>query len=243
MNYTDIITEWATLTAIPSDDAGFVANIPATIAYADGLITRDLDLMAANVRDSTSSTTAGSRNFNLPTTYGTFLIVDGINIITPASTPADSGTRNSLRYVSRDVIDYTWGSSTGAGVPQMFAYVTQNTQASPAQTQILFGPWPDATYRVEVIGKVQPQALSASNPNTWLSDNLPELYIAAGMVWLAGYMRNYGSAADDPQQPGSWKARYDELLKSAAVYQARARFGGASWTPKPIEPTAIPQRG
>jgi hypothetical protein len=243
VNYTDITTEWSTITAIPLTDADFLSNLPSTIAYAEGRITRDLDLMAANIRDSTSSTTPGVRNFNLPTTYGTFLIIDGINIITPASTAPDGGTRNALTYVSRDVLDYTYGSNTDSGVPTQFAYLTQNTQSSPAQTQVIFGPWPDAVYRVEVIGKIQPQALSASNANTWLSDNLPELYLAAGMVWLSGYMRNYGAAADDPNMPGSWEARYKELLASASVYQARARFGGASWTPKQVEPNAVPQRG
>ena len=242
MNYTDITTEWSNITMIPLTDADFVANLPSTIAYAEGRITRDLDLMAANVRDDTGSTVAGSRNFNLPTTYGTFLIVTGINIITPASVAPDSGTRNALTYVSRDVLDYTYGSSTSSGVPTQFAYITQDTQ-SGGQSQIIFGPWPDATYRVEVIGKIQPEALSASNPNTWLSDNLPELYLAAGMVWLSGYMRNYGAAADDPNMPGSWEARYKELLASASVYQSRARFGGASWTPHQVEPTAVPQRG
>lgn len=243
MNYTDITTEWSTLTAIPLTDADFISNLPSTIAYAEGRITRDLDLMAANVRDATASTVAGSRNFNLPTTYGTFLIVDGINIITPASTSADSGTRNALTYVSRDVLDFTYPSSTGSGVPTQFAFLSQDTQSTPAQTQIIFGPWPDDTYRVEVIGKIQPAALSASNTTTWLSVNLPELYIAAGMVWLAGYMRDYGQSVDDPAMAGSWEAQYQKLLSGAQAYQARARFGGASWTPKPVEPMAQPQRG
>lgn len=243
MNYTDITTEWATLTNIPLSDADFQTNLPTVIAYVEGRLTRELDLMAANVRDATASTVSGSRNFNLPTTYGTFLIIDGINIITPASTAPDGGTRNALTYVSRDVLDYTYGSSTDTGVPQMFAYLTQDTQSSPAQTQVIFGPWPDDTYRVEVIGKIQPQALSASNPTTWLSVNLPELYIYAGMIQLSGYMRNYGAASDDPQMPGSWESQYQKLLASEQVYQARARFGGASWTSKPIEPMAQSQRG
>lgn len=243
VNYTDITTEWSVLTAIPLTDADFLSNIPTTIAYAEGRITRDLDLMAANVRDSTSSTTSGSRNFNLPTTYGTFLIIDGINIVTPASTAPESGTRVLLQPTSRDFLDFCWPSTTGSTVPSYFAYLTQDTQSSPAQTQVIFGPWPDATYRVEVIGKIQPATLSATNTTTWLSVNLPELYIAAGMVWLSGYARNYGAAADDPNQPGSWETRYKETLASAQVYQARARFGGASWTSKSIEPIAQPQRG
>lgn len=244
MNYTEIVAEWSVLTNIESTNTAFQTNLPTVNAYAAGRITRDLDLMAANVRDATLTTTASVRNFNLPTTYGTFLIIDGINIITPASTAADGGTRVPLEPVSRDYLDLCWPSTTGATVPQYYAYISQNTETSPAQTQVIFGPWPDNTYYVEVIGKIQPAQLTASNPTTWLSVNLPELYIAAGMVWWSGYMRNYGAAgADDPNQPGSWEARYKELLAGAATYQARARFGSASWTSKPLEPAAQAQRG
>ncbi len=243
MNYTEIVAELANIAVYDPTDPGFLANMPTAIAYAEGRITRDLDLMAANIRDSTTSTVANSRNFNLPTTYGTFLIIDGINIITPANTPADSGTRVALTPVSRDVLDFTWPNSTGAAVPQQFAYITQDTFSSPTQTQVIFGPWPDDTYRVEVIGKIQPAALSATNTTTWLSVNLPELYIAACMVQISGFMRNFGSQADDPKMAQSWEGQYTTLLSSAGTYQARARFGGASWSSKPMEPMAQPQRG
>ena len=243
MNYTDIVTALSTLTATPSTEANFAAILPSVFAYADGRIYRELDMMAANVRDSTSSTTSLSRNFTLPTTYGTFLVVDGINIVTPASTAPDSGTRNPLRPASRDYLDLAWPSTTGAAAPQFFAYLSQNTYLSPAPTQVIFGPWPDATYRVEVIGKIQPAVLSASNTNTYLTDNLSDLYIAACMVFLSGYMHNFGAQADDPKMSQSWESQYQTLKASADTYEARKRFAGASWTSKQVEPTAQPQRG
>lgn len=243
MNYTEILAEWANLTNIPTTDAGFIANAPTAIAYAEERITRELDLMAANVTDATSSTTAGSRKFTLPTTYGTFLVVSEMNAITPASTAPDSGTRNPLQPVSQAFLDLAWGSSTGSTVPQYYSWVSQDTFLSPPQVQIILGPWPDTTYRIEVVGKVQPTPISASNATNWISVNLPALYIAAGMVQWSGYMRNYGSSADDPGMPGSWETQYKTLFASAATWQARARFGGASWTSKQIEPMAQNQRG
>lgn len=243
MNYTQIVTALSTLTNIPDTDANFLAILPSTFAYADGRIYRELDMLVENMRDSTSSTAALNRNFNLPTTLGTFLIIDGINIVTPASTAPESGTRRPLIPVSRDFLDMTWPSTSGATVPQYFAYISQNTQASPTQTQVIFGPWPDATYRVEVVGKIQPPVLSASNTETYLSQNLSELYLAASMVFLSGYMRNYGSSADDPKMAVSWEAQYQTLKESAATWEARKRWAGASWSSKPIEPMAQPQRG
>lgn len=245
MNYTTYAADIASNMAMSVSDANFQVMLPQAIAYAEGRITRDLDLMAANVRDSSSSTVALTRNFNLPTTAGTFLIIDGINIITPASTGAESGTRNPLIPVSRDFLDYTWPSTTGATVPQYFAYITQDTflTGGAAQSQVIFGPWPDSTYRVEVIGKVQPPALSSTNTTTWISVNLPDVLIAASMVFVTGWMKDYGASSDDPKMAQSWENQYQQLKASAATYQARARFAGASWTPKQPEPAAVPQRG
>lgn len=242
MDYTDITNEWANLTAIPATDTYFQSNLPTTIAYVEQLLTRDLDLMAANITDATSSTTANSRTFTLPTTYGTFQIITSMNVITPASTAPDSGTRNPLTPVSQDVLDFTYGDVTSAGVPQEYAWITQDTTTAN-QPQVILGPWPDNTYRIEVVGKVQPTALSATNPTTWLSVNLPALYITAGMIQLSGYMKNYSASADDPQQPGYWSKEYQRLLAGAGTWQARARFGGPSWTSRTPEPISAPQRG
>ena len=136
-----------------------------------------------------------------------------------------------------------WPSTTGATTPEFFAYLSQNTYLSPAPTQVIFGPWPDDTYRVEVVGKIQPAVLSASNANTYLTDNLPDLYIAACMVFLSGYMHNFGAQADDPKMSQSWESQYQTLKASADTYEARKRFAGASWTSKQVEQTAQPQRG
>lgn len=245
MNYTEIVAALSTLTATPSTEDNFVAILPSTFAYADGRIYRDLNMLVADVRDSSSSTSALSRNFNLPTTVGTFLAIDGMNVITPAATAPDSGTRTPLQPVSRDFLDMCWPSTTGATAPQFFAYLSQNTYltGAAAQTQVIFGPWPDAAYRIEVIGKIQPAVLSSSNANTYLTDNLPDLYIAACMIYLSGYQQNFGAQADEPRMAQSWESQYQTLLASAGTLEARKRWSGASWTSKAVEPTAVPQRG
>lgn len=243
MNYSDIVTALSKLTVIPENNADFLAILPSAFAYADGRIYRELDMLVSNVRESSGSTSALNRNFNIPTDVGTFRVVDGINIITPAETAPDSGTRNPLAPVSRDFLDLCWASTTGATVPQYFAYISQDTYSSPAQTQIILGPWPDAEYRVEVIGKIQPAVLSSTNTNTYLTDNLPDLYIAACMIFMSGYMHNFGAQADEPRAAQSWEAQYQSLKESAATWEARARFAGASWSSKPVEPMAQPQRG
>lgn len=239
MNYTEFVTAIATITAYSPTDTNFVAILPDAIQYADNRIFRELDMIAEDFRDSSASTSALNRNFTLPTTLGTFQVITGINIITPAATAPESGTRNQCTMASLDVLDRIYPSTTGAGVPSLYSYFSQ----AAGQTGIIFAPWPDAIYRVEVIGKIIPTALSASNPTTFLTLYLPDLYIAAAMVFMSGFMRNYGAGADDPRQAISWENQYTQLRDSAATVEARKRGAGASWSPRQVEPTAVNQRG
>jgi len=245
LTYSTTVSSLAVLMAEDPTNVDFLAMVPNAIAYAEGRIYRELNMIVGNIRDATGVTSSTTRNFNLPTGIGTFLIIDGINIITPAGTAADSGTRHQLTPVSRDVLDMVWPSSTGATVPSMFAYISQNTYlAGPAaQTQVIFGPWPDAAYTVEVIGKIQPAAMTAINPNTFLGDNLSDLYLAACMIYMCGFQKNYSATSDDPRSAVSWEGQYVALRDSSATWEARKRFSGASWTSKMVEPTAVNQRG
>lgn len=241
LTYATYKTALATLTAIAETDTNFLAILPSCIDDAEARCYRDLDMINLDVRDSSSSTVALDRNFNLPTDVGTFQVVTGVNIITPASTAPESGTRNPCIMVSLDVLDRIYPSTTGAGVPSMFAYISQSSISG--QKNIVFGPWPDTTYRVEVVGKIQWTPLSASNTTTFLSTYLPELFVAASMVFMTGYMKNWGAMADDPKSGLSWEQHYNTLLASAATWEARKRGAGASWSPKQVEPTAVNQRG
>lgn len=239
LTYTSYLAAMSELTVIAETDENFIAIMPSVIDYAEQRIYRELDMLVEDVRDSSASTTASNRNFTLPTSVGTFQIITGINIITPASTAPDSGARNVCTPVSLSVLDFSYPSTTGAGVPTMFNYFSQGG----GQTNIVFGPWPDASYRVEVIGKIVPTALSASNPTTFLTLYLPDLFLAASMVFMTGYLKNFGAQSDDPKQAQSWETQYMTLKASAESWEARKRFAGASWTSMQVEPSAVPQRG
>lgn len=241
LTYASYVSALATLTAISSTNAEFEAILPSTSDYAHQRISRELDMMVENVADGAGSTTALNRNFTLPTTYGTFQIVTSVNVVTPASTAPETGTRNQLTPVSREFLDMSWPSTTGATVPQFFCYFSQDTVNS--QPGLLFGPWPDTTYRVEVVGKIIPAPLSTTTTTTFISTYLPDLLIAASMVYMSGYLKNFGAQSDDPKQSQSWEGQYQLLKGSAETWESRKRFSGASWTAKAVEPSAVPQRG
>lgn len=246
--YATYVTTLANLLAESETDANFIQILPSIIDYAEQRLYRELDCLVEDIADSSASTTAGVRDFTLPSAIGVFQIVSNINIITPASTAPGSGTRNALTPVSRSVLDWSWPSSTGTGVPEQFAYFSQaplSGQASfSTQPNIIFGPWPDATYRVEVIGKIIPNPLSASNTTTFLSTYLPDLFMAASMIFAQGaFQKNFTAASDDQNQAAGWTQQYEQLKQSAILWEARKKFAGASWTAAQVEPSAVPQRG
>jgi hypothetical protein len=222
LTYTTYVDQVANLMAADSAGANFQTMLPGMIDYAEQRIYRELDLLSTIVRDYSSNLTANDRNFALPSGQGRFVTVQGINVITPVATDPDDGTRNFLNPVSRDYLDAVWNGASGATVPEFFAMITDQT--------LIVGPWPDNSYKMEIIGTIRPTALSSGNPTTYLTLYLPDLFIAASMIYASGYMRNFGAQADDPKMAMSWEAQYSRLLASANIEELRKRFAGFGWT-------------
>jgi hypothetical protein len=120
--------------------------------------------------------------------------------------------------------------------------LTQNNVQAQT-TDVLVGPAPDDTYNVEVIGTVNPTPLSAANTTTYLTLYLWDLFVAASMVFMTGFQKNFGSQADDPKMAVSWESTYKTLFQSADLVDSRQRFAAASWTSAQPENFASAQRG
>ena len=222
LTYSQYVSAVSELAVVPSNDPDFVAILPNAIDYAEQRIYRELDLLNTVVRDWSSSLVASNRNFTLPNSSGTFVAVNGMNVITPAGTAPDAGTRNLLVPTSLDFLNMAWPNSSGSTVPQYFAMVTQTTA--------VVGPSPDAAYTVEVIGTQRPTPLSAANTSTFLSNNWPDLMIATSMVFISGYLKNFGSQADNPQMAQSWETQTEKLMASALAEEIRKKQAGSGWT-------------
>jgi hypothetical protein len=109
-----------------------------------------------------------------------------------------------------------------ASIPALFAMIDQN--------DIIVGPAPISAFGVEVIGTIRPTPLSSTNTTTFLTSNLPDLFMAASMVFASGYMRNFGAQSDDPAKAVSWESQYQALFASAKGEETRKRFAGLGWT-------------
>jgi hypothetical protein len=190
------------------------AELPAAIDYAEGRMYRDFNFLSTVTTDATQSTTALNRNITIP---AAFVVVNDVNIITPVSTAPDSGKRNLLTKASKEFLDLMWPSNVGATVPTLFAFLSQS--------QIVLGPWPDQSgYAVEFIGTQRPATLSASNPQTFLTLNMADLFLAATMIHISGFMKNYGAAADDPAQGVTWEMQYGKLAEGVDGEELRKRY-------------------
>lgn len=217
MNYSQFVMRLSDALALDKSDYNFVVEIPAIIDYAEQRIYRELDLLATLITTSSGTTSANVRDFSLP---GTFITVQNVNIVTPANTTVDLGTRNPLMPVSIAVMDLLWPSNVSAtGIPSLFAMRDNAT--------LILGPTPDDTYYVQVRGTQRPTPLSSTNPTTILTTYIPDVFLAAAAVYATKY--------DDKAE-----AQYQLLKQSAEVEQFRAKFQSQSWSsqkPTPANPT------
>lgn len=238
MNYTDYVATIANLMATDATNTNFLQIFPSAQFYAEDRIYRELDPLAAQVVD-TGAVSANVRNFTLPSNLGKFVVIRGINIFTPVSTTT---TRNPVTPASLDYINVAWPSETSPSVttvPTNFAVLQQE---SDGDTVITFGPSPGAAFNVEVIGMIQPAALSDANPTNYLSIKLPDLLVAATMIYMSAYQKNFGAQSDDPRQAQSWEDQYTKLFASAAMVEGRKKFSAVSWTSESPQPVSD-QRG
>ena len=235
LTYSSWQTSLANMLVLPSTDPNFQAVLTNVIDDAEQRIYRELDILNTIVRDSSSTLTTGTRNFSLPTSIGTFVVTENFNVITPASAiNPENGTRNPLTPCSKEQLDFLWPSVAGSTVPTYFAPITQG--------QFIVGPWPDQAYTVEVVGTQRPAPLSSTNVTTLLSVYWPDVFLAASLVFGAGYLKNFGAMSDDPKSGMSWEAHYQSLMTSATIEEMRKKFVMAGWSSKQPAPQATPPR-
>jgi hypothetical protein len=246
LNYTQYLTQVAEMAVVAVNDPNFVEITSAMIDYAELRIYRDLDLMftSTSIHSPTIGLTAGNRNLTFPMTLpdnsGTIVVTEQLNLILPVGTdnPDDpEATRIPLLPTTKEFLDAVYGSSTTSnrGRPKYFVPFNQNL--------FFVGPVPDASYKVEVVATYRPNALSSTNPVTFISEYFPDLFIMASMVYISAYQRNFGRQSDDPQMAQSYESQYQTLLKSAAVEEARKKFEGPGWTSQSPSPISSPTRG
>lgn len=235
LNYTSFVTDLANLIVVPDTDPGYQMALPNIIDDAEQRLYRELDLLSTITRQNGLLST-GNRNLTLPVAGGRFVVVEQMNVISPAGTTnPDNGTRNPMVPVSKELLDALGNSQAYTGLPTMYAPISQ-------QDWIVGPQWPDGGYTVEIVGTIRPAPLSVSNPNTFLTDYLPDVFMAAALVMSAGYQKNFSAMGDNPQSGVTWETHCQKLVESAKTEELRKKFGSQGWTSKSPDPIATPPR-
>ncbi len=233
-NYATYVNQIALLAVVDPADPNFVSNTPSMIEYAELRILRDLDLLVVSGSIEGYFLTVGSRQITIP--MGTMVVSERINVITPypVSDP-ELGARNPMTPTTKEYLDMVYGDSSVTGLPEYYVPFNDNL--------FLVGPFPDANYYVEIIGTVRPPPLSVSNPTTFISQYLPDLFTMASMVYVSGYQRNFGRQSDDPQMAQSYEQQYKTLLEGAVKEEVRKKYESVGWSSMDPSPLATPTRG
>ncbi|WP_421696935.1 hypothetical protein [Ancylobacter sp.] len=221
MNYTQYVATMRNLLVISDTGPGndnFVQILPTMIDYAERRINKDLDLLGYYT-SATGNASNGVRSITIPDAID---ILDSAWVVTPAGTAPDAGTRAPLQRVTVEYMNYVWPQVTQTGTPQWIALLNTTTA--------YLAPTPNGAYRVEFVGLSEPAQLSAGTPETYISTNLTDLFIAASMVFGTGFQRDFGSQSDNPQASVSWESQYQALLSSAAIQELRRKAQSVSWT-------------
>lgn len=220
-------------------DDPFNTILPQMLNYAELRIQRDLAMWPAHSYGD-YTLTLGANLFAIPSD----------DFVAPQTiTLTVGGGRQPLTPVSREFIQNVCGSTASAdfATPMFFAPVGSDSVSLGGNNLFLIGPVPDQNYPARVAGLTRLPTLflqgtpgNAATGMTWISANLPDLLLAASMVFITGYQRNFGAQASDPSMGQSWESQYQTLLKSVVTEEAMKRFAGQAWSP--MAPTPIAPR-
>lgn len=243
MDYQQTIIALAELygDAQAQDDPDFLAILPATFQSSEDRILRDLDLLSTRVEDNTGKLTQNRKHFILPTGIGTFIVLEQVRVLAPQQPGYPEVYGPPLLWTSKDTIDSLWlgdAAPSSPSIPTMVAPIDQAT--------VIVGPPPDQDYGVSSFGTQRPKPLSAKNPMTFISTQLPDLFLAGCMHFLMAHQRNWSTRPDDPASASGWLSEYTRLMTPALVEEARKKIEAAgSWgtrLPSPIVDSLPRQR-
>lgn len=235
MTYDQLNIYLQTLLVDQAPSTDYTTILPAAIQDAEQRIYLDMDFLNTRTTWSSTKFTAGSRTYTFPTTPSVVMVVQGVAAITPASAASPAaGTRNQLEPVSLDYIDSTWPTESSTGLPDSWTMLND--------VSLVVKPTPDQTYPVEITGTFRPNPMSNANQNSYIGNVYPQLLVAACMVFLSGYQRDFGQSSDDPKLAMSWETLYTERLKQALAEEQRRKGSGTGWAPFSETPMAQPPR-
>jgi hypothetical protein len=236
MDYNTYVQQIATMAVVPTTDPNFQIILPQAISYAELRMQRDLDFLSTQISTTNFSFTSGNNILTIPQSQ--FVTTQTMEVIN------NSGASWPLLPVTKEYIQNVYGSGSTQGLPQFYAEYGGDAATTGYTSQLmLVGPTPNSNYNVRLTGTVRSAPLSATNTNTYISTNLPDMFIMASMIYVSAYQRNFGRLNDDPQMAQTYESQYQVLLRSALVEENRKKYEAAAWSSYSPAPASSPTRG
>ena len=235
MDYNTYVQQIATMSVGPVTDTNYQIILPQMISYAELRMQRDLDFLSTQISTTAYSFTASNNTLTVPqsqfVTTETMEVIDG------------SGASTPLLPVTKEFLQNVYGSGSTTGLPAYYAEYGGDAATTGYTSQlIIVGPIPSASYQVRLTGTVRSAPLSATNTQTYISTNLPDMMIMASMIYISAYQRNFGRQSDDPQMAQSYESQYQVLKASALVEENRKKYEASAWSSYSPAPAATPVR-
>lgn len=217
--------------------AEFTALIPLALSYAENRIQRDVGLGAAQTVNNSYTLIAGSNLLTISTQDFSTIQTVSINGV-------------PLLPVSKEWLQNVWGTSASSAQPMYFAFYGGDSATGGATSMnLIVGPWPDGNYNLSIVGTNYLPSLykfanssDAASQTTFISRYMPDVLLAAAMIFVSGYQRDFSPAGSDPQMPVNWEQQYNALLGGARTEEARKQFSAAAWSSMPPTPMATAAR-
>lgn len=213
MTYSEYLTRIAILAGIDVTSVNYLTMVPMFIQNSELRICRELDLLVSRARETSTFGSSIDPSLNaLLQMPSDFVILRSLGYYTPIAT-----TTTFIPLDERDegwIRDY-WPSRATTGIPKYYCLLSN--------AQILIAPTPSSAFTVEAAGTTRPAQL-AQGADSFISIWLPDLQIAASMVEVCGYLKNFGAQADDPKMSLAWEGRYQAIKGSASTEEGRKKF-------------------
>lgn len=215
-------------------DPDFLAQLPVFIRSAELRILRDLDLLNTRITDTSAALIPNNRRFILPTDQGSYQIVETVALRMSYAQDITGTlfTQPPLQWVTKEFLDAAYPDDHAIGAPSVPVYIAPYTE-----TEYAVGPAAGLAYPLTIYGVVWPATMTAQNNETYISVNLPDLFLAAEMIDVTMWEKQFGRTADEAQGATDWNAEYERIKGAANVVNLRQNIQGAGWgvnAPNPI---------
>jgi hypothetical protein len=202
MDYDDIVAAGISY-ADRFTDSEVIGNIDTFLRFGEARLSRLLKVRKASVR-AILSVNPDADYYSIPSDFGGLRDIQ-LNCIQPDG----SEKRKTLRYMNPEQIEWK-SQQTSNNDLGYYCIVADQIRVSPTVGSSDF-------LEIAYYQRILP--LSPGNPNNWVSDDHPDLYLASLMYEIELFVKNHDVAT-------GWEERLNKALDELGVTDVEERWSG-----------------